>query len=115
MRKGCKFDKPWEGRCGSTVVEGHDSCSEHYQLLCCECRYPATQGCDNAGSLICGAPLCDQCTHLSHLRGNTKYYFSRIEALKKHYDEDVRAAKEQHKEDNARYVEVKASNRRVKG
>lgn len=56
----CRYINPWAGPCGVKCSDGQEFCSEHLNEKC-RCGKQATHGCDNAGSLVCGAPLCDNC------------------------------------------------------
>lgn len=56
-KEGCQFLVAWVGYCG----KGTDKlCAEHKQEKC-RCGKQAWRQCDNAGSLVCGAPLCGSC------------------------------------------------------
>jgi hypothetical protein len=59
----CKWNKPWQGRCTNYATHEDGMCDEHTGKFCSSCGRPATHGCDNAGSLVCGSPLCDDCRH----------------------------------------------------
>jgi hypothetical protein len=65
----CKFDKAWVGKCGKSADES-DFCEEHKGTKCCSCGAQATHTCDETGQLVCGAPLCDDCTHNTHPQGH---------------------------------------------
>ena len=107
---GCLYGRPWQGRCGAVVVEGETRCAEHLRN-CVECGYPAVRGCENAGSLVCGSPLCEVCTHLVHIGYNDSWYENRVKQLDKQYADDVLEAMEIRDESRAHYAEVKAANR----
>jgi len=62
----CRYDEPWQGECGKPTVSGSDFCEEHHGRLCRVCKDQATRGCPHAGSLVCGAPLCDDHNHSHH-------------------------------------------------
>lgn len=57
----CQWDQPWLGKCGKPSDNGW--CSEHEDESCASCGDNATHGCGHAMSLVCGAPLCDDCVH----------------------------------------------------
>lgn len=58
----CKYDLAWIGPCNKPC-EG-EFCEKHTGVMCCVCKEKqATQECDHAVSLVCGAPLCDTCQH----------------------------------------------------
>jgi len=57
----CRFEISWQGKCGKPSTNGW--CSEHEKLKCCSCGEKATKSCEHASSLVCGAPLCDTCSH----------------------------------------------------
>jgi hypothetical protein len=56
----CNFNEPWIGRC-----KNEKPCPKHDTKYCWYCGYPATSGCSIAGSLVCGAPQCDEHKHSS--------------------------------------------------
>lgn len=58
-KQKCIYVKPWIGSCNATTHEG-SFCPEHLGEKC-RCGAQATRGCDNAGSLVCGMPLCSKC------------------------------------------------------
>lgn len=58
----CNWQIAWYGRCNSKVIT-KGFCKKHINLKCCVCGQDATNECEYAGSLICGAPLCDKCEH----------------------------------------------------
>lgn len=57
----CGFDLGWAGKCGKPTDNG--ICTEHENVTCVCCQKKATHTCDHAVSLVCGAYLCDDCTH----------------------------------------------------
>ena len=61
--KQCQFVIPWAGRCKR--ISEQDYCEEHRRQKC-HCGKQATTGCDSAGSLVCGRPLCDNCQCPTH-------------------------------------------------
>lgn len=65
----CGFDKAWIGKCTNPVHKEGDKCEEH-QMKCCSCGAPATHECAETGQFVCGAPLCDDCTHNTHPEGH---------------------------------------------
>lgn len=63
----CRFEISWKGPCAKPSTNGW--CSKHEKLTCCSCGKKATRDCDQASSLVCGAPLCETCAH--SLNGDT--------------------------------------------
>lgn len=62
----CIYDVCWQGRCKNKVqYEGEQFCEEHRDKMCSKCKErKAVRDChQHAGSMICGAPLCDECQH----------------------------------------------------
>ena len=59
----CKFENAWVGRCKNIAILNQEYCAEHFGLQCCSCGAQATHSCDETFSLVCGAPLCDDCEH----------------------------------------------------
>lgn len=59
----CNYDKPWQGTCQTPVNSPLERCDEHKDRVCCSCGAPATRDCSMASSMVCGAPLCDDCIH----------------------------------------------------
>lgn len=59
---GCRFVVAWVGPCGEPITD-RGMCKKHAPLKCAGCGEPATQECPSASSLVCGAPICDQCRH----------------------------------------------------
>lgn len=57
----CKFDNNWAGKCGKPSTNGW--CSAHENKTCVSCGGKAIRACDVGSSLICGAPLCENCAH----------------------------------------------------
>ncbi len=64
----CGFHKAWVGKCKTQVLREGDKCDEH-QIKCRSCSAPATHQCAETGQFVCGAPLCDDCTHNIHPQG----------------------------------------------
>ena len=62
-QKKCKFDKAWIGQCNHIINEINDYCLEHRELKCEVCGEQATHECEETFQLVCGALLCDNCTH----------------------------------------------------
>jgi len=54
----CGFVKAWIGECLN-----EKPCFEHAHERCWKCWKQATYQCDVAGSLVCGAPCCDEHPH----------------------------------------------------
>ena len=66
----CSFDIAWRGRCGDPIEVGAERCRLHQGLKCEGCPRddinPATHSCHHTmGGLVCGANLCDECSHTS--------------------------------------------------
>lgn len=57
----CTYILAWIGPCGKLGKDGR--CKEHASTKCIACKCPATHQCPETLSLVCGAPLCDDCTH----------------------------------------------------
>lgn len=53
----CEFEKAWVGPCGK------QNCKKHAELKCVSCGAKATRECDATIGLVCGCPICDDCTH----------------------------------------------------
>ncbi len=58
----CRFEQAWRGRCGTECAEG-DICTVHKLEKCSECGAPATRECEETYQFVCGASLCEKCTH----------------------------------------------------
>ncbi len=56
----CKWIKAWIGQCGNMA---HDTFCEEHIRKCSSCGTQATHDCEETLGLVCGAPLCDDCTH----------------------------------------------------
>lgn len=77
MMSRCEFNEAWRGKCGK------EDCDEHKHLKCCSCGDPATRSCPHAGSLVCGAPLCDKCWHdKSNSHSPNPYYIPKEQRFK---------------------------------
>ena len=61
----CKYNIAWVGKCNKPANES-GYCEEHKNEKCSACGKQATHSCDYTGYLVCGAPLCDSCTHDDH-------------------------------------------------
>jgi len=61
----CNYDVPYQGQCQNPVDSPLDRCDEHKGRVCCSCGAPATRDCSMASSMVCGAPLCDDCEHIT--------------------------------------------------
>ena len=67
--KTCKYNIAWVGKCKqAATVSGY--CEEHAGIACVSCGGQATHQCDETGQFVCGAPLCDDCTHNTHPEGH---------------------------------------------
>lgn len=60
-REECQFDKAWVGYCKEPTLPDQKFCAKHIKEKCASCGEQATKECPEAGSLVCGAPLCDNC------------------------------------------------------
>lgn len=58
----CNYDRPWQGPCPVVVDDPLARCKDH-DKVCVSCGADATHDCSMASSMVCGAPLCDNCTH----------------------------------------------------
>ena len=60
----CIYVPAYAPRCANPARPGMQTCEEHGQT-CYGCgERPATHGCtDGGGQFVCGAPICDSCTH----------------------------------------------------
>ena len=65
----CNFSKAWIGKCKNEADES-GFCEEHRAVKCVSCGKQATHECDETGQFVCGAPLCDECTHNTHPKGH---------------------------------------------
>ena len=63
----CKFDKAWIGKCKEQPMD--DFCNTHKGIKCCSCGEQATGECNETNTLVCGAPLCDDCEHTINSNG----------------------------------------------
>jgi len=63
MNKECIFIKAWIGKCKNKTIDSERYCKEHIDMVCCSCGKKATQECPETSALVCGAPLCDNCSH----------------------------------------------------
>lgn len=68
MKEGCKFQKAWIGQCCKPIHE-NGMCEEHSKVKCVSCGAQATHECPETGTLVCGAPLCDDCEHTTYEDG----------------------------------------------
>lgn len=79
----CRFIKAWIGKCvGMARKSGY--CKEHEGLKCVSCGQQATHECNETGGLVCGSPLCDDCTHNVHPEGHNGMFFTWPEGMKMH-------------------------------
>ena len=65
----CRYDKGWAGKCKNIVYES-GFCEKHKKRKCVVCGEQATHDCNETGQFVCGAPLCDDCTHNIHPEGH---------------------------------------------
>ena len=110
----CDFIRAWVGTCNNPTVEGDAKCPDHSGKTCVECGHPAETECDNAGSLVCGAPLCGQCTHLAHYRSTDRWYENHVKGLRERYRKDVLIAQEIRDRDREWLEEAQKRNRQDK-
>lgn len=68
VKEGCKFQKAWIGQCCKPADES-GFCKEHKDLKCVSCGAQATHECSETGQFVCGALLCDDCEHTTHVDG----------------------------------------------
>ena len=66
----CGFGIAWLAPCKHEVEAPGCRCSEHTDIKCASCGAPATHQCEETGGLVCGYPLCDECTHNTHPEGH---------------------------------------------
>ena len=55
----CPFIIAWQGQCGKP---GNPYCKDHKDKKCSYCGKQATRECCFASSLVCGRPLCEECS-----------------------------------------------------
>jgi len=60
----CNYDKAWIGKCTKPVTQ-NGRCQDHQNRICSSCGKPATRECPETGQFVCGAPLCDNCEHVT--------------------------------------------------
>lgn len=63
LPKMCKFAIAWMGLCNKRTENQASFCLEHEKQKCCVCGRQAVETCSVALQLVCGAPLCEGCTH----------------------------------------------------
>lgn len=68
MENKCRFDKAWVGKCNEPADES-GYCETHKGIKCVSCGAQATHECPETGTLVCGAPLCDDCEHTNYTNG----------------------------------------------
>jgi NTP pyrophosphatase (non-canonical NTP hydrolase) len=61
-KRGCIWDQAWVGPCKAPTTFGQ-LCTKHVGKACVGCGKQAVRECPEAGSLVCGAPLCKACRH----------------------------------------------------
>lgn len=49
-------------RCRKPTASDQSQCEKHAAMKCAGCGGKITHFCEYDGLLVCGAPLCDQCT-----------------------------------------------------
>ena len=55
----CRFEEAWRGYCKKP---GYPICPLHKIQKCVVCKSQAIKECEDAGSFVCGNPLCKQCS-----------------------------------------------------
>lgn len=45
--------------CSRKSIPGKTKCAIHHAWTCNVCGKPAVKGCNNANSLVCGVPVCE--------------------------------------------------------
>jgi hypothetical protein len=55
----CQFDEAWRGKCNKKSDEKF--CDEHRNIKC-HCGEQAIKTCPETYGLVCGSPLCENCT-----------------------------------------------------
>lgn len=58
----CKYNLAWIGFCKETADES-GFCEKHKGIKCVGCGEQSTRECPETMSLVCGAPICDNCHH----------------------------------------------------
>lgn len=58
----CKFQLAWIGKC-KNPANSLGFCTDHIGERCVSCGQQATHQCSETGFGVCGASLCDQCSH----------------------------------------------------
>lgn len=58
----CRFIRAWSGAC---INPGNSYCKTHMDMKCSSCGIQATHECEETGQFVCGAPLCDNCEHVT--------------------------------------------------
>lgn len=61
MADKCTYSLAWIGPCGKDCHGRF--CKKHSAERCVSCGDQATGECPSTGSLVCGAPLCNNCAH----------------------------------------------------
>lgn len=80
----CGFSIAWVGKCKTPVDAEGCRCDKHSGIKCASCGKPAMKECDETGGLVCGAPLCDECTHNTHPEGHNGMFHKWPEGMKQH-------------------------------
>ena len=97
----CKYSKGWAGSCTKQAISIDGYCEDHMSSKCVVCGKQATHECSETNQFVCGADLCDDCTHdLNHPSGNWFHHCS-----KQHIKDRNQKIKEQKddKENNKLY------------
>jgi hypothetical protein len=83
----CGYDIAWVGPC-----KNEGECPQHANLKCSSCGAPATHECEETHGFICGAPLCEKCSHTIQSNGcNSMGTLPR--GLKEHCPKDAQVYK----------------------
>ncbi len=63
----CGFSLTYHGACAQVAVphtgRKDARCDEHKDIMCTNCGNRASHECDYIGMLVCGFPLCKDCSH----------------------------------------------------
>jgi len=59
----CKYFLAWRGTCGKkTDKDSDDRCTKHFESECRSCGERAVKECSETMGLVCGEPLCEDCS-----------------------------------------------------
>lgn len=65
----CGFGEAWIGPCKAEVGAEGERCEKHRGQKCDSCGADATGTCAETMGLVCGTPLCNDCTHTLQSNG----------------------------------------------